>query len=155
MTVAETSKPGPVRSCVGCRTRKRATELVRIALVNGEVAPDLRRLHPGRGAHLCAAAACLERALKRRSFPRAFRRPVKVVDEGLRRALYEAFAVAEARIQASRRQRTSAGHSLAWVEQGLREFTLTNPGAMNRGLASHGQPLADERALGSAMGAHE
>jgi predicted RNA-binding protein YlxR (DUF448 family) len=44
------------------------------------VADPLQRL-PGRGAYVCSAA-CLQEAIRRRAFARAYRRPVRV-DPGL------------------------------------------------------------------------
>ena len=43
---------GPVRTCIGCRTRERITALFRVVAVDGYVVPDPRRRLPGRGAWL-------------------------------------------------------------------------------------------------------
>jgi len=68
----------PVRTCVGCRRRAPACELVRLAR-----SPDDGRLRigpgPGRGAWLCGPPAtidCFERARRRQAFERALRTPV-------------------------------------------------------------------------------
>ncbi|QCU78524.1 DUF448 domain-containing protein [Citricoccus sp. SGAir0253] len=70
----------PVRTCIGCRRREDHTKLVRVALdgVPGSrsVVPDPRRRRPGRGAWLHPDPACLQAALKRGAFNRAFRGPV-------------------------------------------------------------------------------
>jgi uncharacterized protein len=70
----------PVRTCVGCRGREDHTKLVRLVLdgVTGSrsVVPDPRRRMPGRGAWLHPDPACLQTALKRGAFNRAFRGPV-------------------------------------------------------------------------------
>ncbi len=51
---------------------------MRFALRDGQVVPDPDRTAPGRGAWLHADAECLELALRRRGFPRAFRKAVTV-----------------------------------------------------------------------------
>jgi predicted RNA-binding protein YlxR (DUF448 family) len=64
---------GPVRTCVGCRTRAPASELLRVVARDGAVLPDDGRREPGRGAHLHPTADCLELAARRRAFSRALR----------------------------------------------------------------------------------
>ena len=63
----------PQRTCVGCRTRAARAELLRLVVVDGSVTPDPARRLPGRGAHLHPDSGCLDLALRRRAFPRAFR----------------------------------------------------------------------------------
>ncbi|WP_460954527.1 YlxR family protein [Parasphingorhabdus pacifica] len=71
------ASPGPVRTCVGCRTRTSAAELLRVVARDGEThrvaIPDPRRRQPGRGAWLHSDPACLRLAERRRAFPRALR----------------------------------------------------------------------------------
>lgn len=66
---------GPIRTCVGCRRREPAAELLRVVAspTNGSVIPDLRHRLPGRGAWLHPRSACLSTANKRRAFERALR----------------------------------------------------------------------------------
>ncbi|MCE7080019.1 YlxR family protein [Streptomyces sp. ST2-7A] len=64
----------PERTCVGCRERSSRDRLLRVALEGNTCVPDPRGTLPGRGAYLHPAPACLEAALRRRAFPRAFRR---------------------------------------------------------------------------------
>jgi predicted RNA-binding protein YlxR (DUF448 family) len=66
---------------VGCRGRTAQAELVRFALRDGQVVPDPDRRAPGRGAWLHADAECLELALQRGGFSRAFRKPVSVPEK--------------------------------------------------------------------------
>jgi predicted RNA-binding protein YlxR (DUF448 family) len=54
--------------------------LLRYALREGSAVPDPNRRLPGRGAYLCGAADCRERALSRGGFARAFRAPVISID---------------------------------------------------------------------------
>ncbi|MBL8926910.1 MAG: YlxR family protein [Pseudonocardia sp.] len=65
----------PVRTCVGCRTRAAADELLRVVAVDGALIPDPWRRLPGRGAWLHPVPECLARAERRSAFPRALRAP--------------------------------------------------------------------------------
>ncbi|GAA4026685.1 YlxR family protein [Allokutzneria multivorans] len=62
-----------VRTCVGCRTRALAAELLRVVVSGDSVVPDPRRRLPGRGAWLHPDPECLRLAERRRAFPRALR----------------------------------------------------------------------------------
>ncbi|HZG97260.1 MAG TPA: YlxR family protein [Nocardioidaceae bacterium] len=68
----------PVRTCIGCRERASASDLVRL-VAQGDgttsVVPDPHHRAPGRGAHLHPATSCLDLAVRRRAFARAFRHP--------------------------------------------------------------------------------
>lgn len=64
---------GPVRTCVGCRARTSADDLLRVVAVDGAVVPDPRRRLAGRGAWLHRSQECLRLAERRRAFPRALR----------------------------------------------------------------------------------
>jgi predicted RNA-binding protein YlxR (DUF448 family) len=64
---------GPLRTCVGCRTRAPAAELLRVVARDGVAVPDANRREPGRGAHLHLTLECLEHAERRRALPRALR----------------------------------------------------------------------------------
>ncbi|WP_308442906.1 YlxR family protein [Catellatospora sp. TT07R-123] len=73
-----TPVPPPVRTCVGCRQRASAIDLLRVVAVESgadqfSLRPDRRRAMTGRGAHIHPTAACLESALRRRAFGRALR----------------------------------------------------------------------------------
>lgn len=66
----------PVRTCVGCRTRTMASDLVRVVLARdgGErLQPDGPIRQPGRGAHLHPTRKCLDLAERKRAFGRALR----------------------------------------------------------------------------------
>ena len=72
---------GPIRTCVGCRSRSAATELLRVVVAPSPDAtapavalePDPRRRRPGRGAWVHPDPACVELAQRRRAFGRALR----------------------------------------------------------------------------------
>ncbi|MFJ3580650.1 YlxR family protein [Streptomyces sp. NPDC090127] len=63
----------PERTCVGCRERAAKSDLLRIVAVEGACVPDHRGTLPGRGAYLHPASVCLDLAVRRRAFPRAFK----------------------------------------------------------------------------------
>lgn len=68
----QTKRP-PLRKCSGCGERKPKAELVRVVRSpEGEVSLDLTGRKAGRGAYVCADAACLRAARKARRFERAF-----------------------------------------------------------------------------------
>jgi len=78
----------PERRCVGCGRVRPQAELLRIAIEPaGGVAVDVRG---GRGAYVCRAAACAERAIRRGSLARALRHPIGDA-EGLRDRMVAAF----------------------------------------------------------------
>jgi uncharacterized protein len=68
---------GPVRTCIGCRTRAAKRELLRVTadLHEGSpaVVPDPSGAAPGRGAHLHPTRECYDLAVRRRAFTRALR----------------------------------------------------------------------------------
>ncbi len=76
----------PVRTCIGCRKRVPASELLRFVAVesqaeNFRLVPDPARKLPGRGAHLHPGPGCFALAQRRRAFGRSLR-VTGVVDTG-------------------------------------------------------------------------
>ncbi|MEU9099377.1 YlxR family protein [Streptomyces sp. NPDC048361] len=63
----------PERTCVGCRERAAKSDLLRIVAIEGACAPDPRGTLPGRGAYIHPASVCLDQAVRRRAFSRAFK----------------------------------------------------------------------------------
>ena len=67
----------PVRRCVGCNAQKEKRALVRIVRSpEGEISVDLTGKKSGRGAYLCASAACLAKARKAKRLERTFEVPI-------------------------------------------------------------------------------
>jgi predicted RNA-binding protein YlxR (DUF448 family) len=60
----------PQRSCIGCRQVKPRSSLHRLAVVDGTVVADSKRV-AGRSAYLCRDATCWAMAEKRRGLDRA------------------------------------------------------------------------------------
>ena len=71
MATCEQDRSGPVRMCAGCRSRRAASELIRLTGTDGRVVPDLERALGGRGVHLCVSRGCVKSALKRGALTRA------------------------------------------------------------------------------------
>ncbi|MET8651084.1 MULTISPECIES: YlxR family protein [Nocardia] len=75
-------RSAPVRTCIGCRERELAVDLLRIVAQDRDagdgsrivaIVPDSRRRLPGRGAWLHPLSSCLRAAERRRAFGRALR----------------------------------------------------------------------------------
>lgn len=58
---------------MGCRERAAKSDLLRIVMTEDACVPDDRGTLPGRGAYVHPALVCLDLAVRRRAFPRAFR----------------------------------------------------------------------------------
>lgn len=68
-------RPGPRRTCVGCRRTAHPDEMVRVVrTADGGLA--VGRARPGRGAWVDPDPACLALARRRRAWGRALRAPV-------------------------------------------------------------------------------
>jgi len=87
--------PVSTRTCIGCRKRGPAAEMVRLARVigtgktgktgkTGTIQVASPRRGPGRGASLHPRAACIEGALRPGVLSRAFKQPVDVSSESAR-----------------------------------------------------------------------
>ena len=74
------------RSCLGCRQVFDQNGLVRYVLSpQGEILVDYRHKLPGRGAYTCLDRSCIESAVKRRQFDRAFRSNIRDLDPAVLR----------------------------------------------------------------------
>ena len=64
----------PQRSCIGCRAVRDKKDLVRLVHTpEGSYRLDPTGKLSGRGAYLCPSLNCLNSAVKRKAFDRAFR----------------------------------------------------------------------------------
>jgi|SRR5688572_15770127 len=89
MTTPDRDEPRvPVRSCIGCRTKRASDLLVRLTRVAGRT--TIGGVSNGRGAWLCRAGGpdgppvdpgCLEQALRKRAFGKAWRTSIGPADE--------------------------------------------------------------------------
>lgn len=61
----------PERTCIACQRKAPQSELIRIS-ARGDAGPSVGA-GPGRGAHVCSSAACIEAALKKERLARALR----------------------------------------------------------------------------------
>ncbi|THV43242.1 YlxR family protein [Glycomyces buryatensis] len=82
-----------IRTCVGCRGRAAALELLRVVVQRSEgsvnrLVPDPKRRLSGRGAHVHHDLNCLDQAVRKRAFSRALR-VEGPVDDAAVRALVE------------------------------------------------------------------
>jgi predicted RNA-binding protein YlxR (DUF448 family) len=72
----------PERQCIGCGRRGPQSGLLRLLVAKEgaerRVVVDDGSARAGRGAYLCKRQACLERAVMRKAFQRAFRTSVVV-----------------------------------------------------------------------------
>lgn len=67
----------PQRSCIGCRAVRDKKDLVRLVHTpEGSYRLDPTGKLSGRGAYLCPSLVCLNGAVKRKGFDRAFRETV-------------------------------------------------------------------------------
>lgn len=63
----------PLRMCAGCGEHKPKKELVRVVKSpEGDISLDLSGRKPGRGAYICPALECLQKARKARRLEKAF-----------------------------------------------------------------------------------
>ena len=68
----------PMRMCVGCRQMRPKKELLRIVRTpENEIRLDRTGKVSGRGAYICPAAECLEKAQKIRALERALEHKVE------------------------------------------------------------------------------
>ncbi len=78
----------PMRQCGGCGEMKPKTELVRVVKSpEGEISLDLTGRKNGRGSYICKSIDCFNKAVKRKSFERAF--GVKIPEETTENILKE------------------------------------------------------------------
>ena len=63
----------PTRMCTGCGEMKPKSELVRVVRSpEGEISLDLTGRKNGRGSYICKSITCFDKAMKKKTFERAF-----------------------------------------------------------------------------------
>ena len=76
----------PVRTCLGCGKKQTKALLHRLVLdAQNQPLLDRTQAAPGRGAYLCGPG-CLQAAVKRKAFQRAFKKNVALVVDDLEAA---------------------------------------------------------------------
>ncbi|THV31573.1 YlxR family protein [Glycomyces paridis] len=78
MNIGSQRDAAVVRTCVGCRRRASASQLLRVVVQRSEgsqnrLVPDPQRRLSGRGAHVHHDTNCLDQAVRKRAFTRALR----------------------------------------------------------------------------------
>lgn len=61
------------RRCVACRITKNQDEMIRVAKYKDNFYVDFEHKLDGRGAYVCKNAECINNAIKKRAFNRAFK----------------------------------------------------------------------------------
>lgn len=70
------SRPAQQRTCVGCRTQRTSSSMLRLRRrKDGVVVADLQGRRPGRSAWVCASRSCVDAGVRRRGIVRALRGP--------------------------------------------------------------------------------
>jgi predicted RNA-binding protein YlxR (DUF448 family) len=72
-----------VRTCVGCRARTTAADLLRVVVSGDAIVPDPAHRLPGRGAYLHLDAQCLRNAVRRKAWMRALRLAAPLPDDAV------------------------------------------------------------------------
>ncbi|MBO1719204.1 YlxR family protein [Extibacter sp. GGCC_0201] len=71
------SRKVPMRKCVGCQEMKGKKEMIRVIRTeDGEFLLDATGKKNGRGAYVCKARACLEKAVKNKGLERSFKQSI-------------------------------------------------------------------------------
>ncbi len=81
---------GPVRTCIGCRTRDNVGNLVRITAQGGTCEVDRGQGTPGRGAYVHPRGECLDRVERTSILARALRVPGSLSMDGVRTTVLQA-----------------------------------------------------------------
>jgi predicted RNA-binding protein YlxR (DUF448 family) len=73
--------PSNSRTCVGCGTVQHKKNMLRLVLnPEGKLIPDEKNRMEGRGAYICPDRECLDKAVKKRGFNKAFKCSVTLED---------------------------------------------------------------------------
>lgn len=67
-----------MRRCIACYTSYPQDEILRFTLDDKTLVPDIDKKNDGRGVYLCKKRECLDVALKKNQFNRAFKTQVDI-----------------------------------------------------------------------------
>ena len=67
------SKHIPLRRCIGCMQSKPKAELLRMVMGSSEPKSDKNGDADGRGCYICLSQECIDKAVKKKAFYRAFK----------------------------------------------------------------------------------
>jgi predicted RNA-binding protein YlxR (DUF448 family) len=96
------SRHVPERSCVACGVKMAKMQLVRVVRdTQGAVSVDATGRAPGRGAYLCRAPECWERAISKGTLKRSFGQDIASQDLELVQAYYQENIAPQATAQLS------------------------------------------------------
>ena len=112
-----------MRTCVGCRARTTAADLLRVVVSGGAIVPDPGHRLPGRGAYLHLDAQCLRTAERRRAWVRALRLTTPLPDDAVAAHLDEVVG----------KPAVSAGSSTAVPQDRTRTAVHSSPVSDNEG----------------------
>ncbi|MDD5015611.1 MAG: YlxR family protein [Atribacterota bacterium] len=74
----------PIRTCIGCQSKKPKREMIRIIRTpDGKIEIDRTGKKSGRGAYLCDNIECLDMALKKNNLNKSLKQdiPLQTLDE--------------------------------------------------------------------------
>lgn len=97
--MAKATQPGrhrhvPQRSCIACRRTDSKRELIRIVRTPQGVQIDPTGKLAGRGAYLCKARECWQKALKISALNRALKTTISVEEQAMLQAFADSLPVA-------------------------------------------------------------
>ncbi|MDA8407411.1 MAG: DUF448 domain-containing protein [Deltaproteobacteria bacterium] len=70
----------PIRTCVGCRSRRPAIEMIRMQAQDKTlILADKKTNFSGRACYICPLAKCAEKALKKGRLEKALRTEIEII----------------------------------------------------------------------------
>ncbi|MGC8659132.1 MAG: YlxR family protein [Desulfomonilaceae bacterium] len=70
----------PVRTCIGCRTRRPAFEMIRMKVLEKSLIVVDEKIHlGGRGCYICPSRECAHKALKKARLEKALRTEIQII----------------------------------------------------------------------------
>lgn len=88
--MAENKKHVPMRRCIGCNASFPQSQIKRIFIRDEKLMIDEERAEHGRGVYICKSEECFEKALKKKSLERSFKRAIsQEMKDSLKRELLD------------------------------------------------------------------